>query len=43
MPRQLLHFFVQGMRLKEQGLRYPFVIFDKSTSEIVCSTSYLDI
>lgn len=33
----------QWMRLKEQGLRYPFVIFDKSTSEIVGSTSYLDI
>ncbi|MDF2653327.1 MAG: acetyltransferase, family [Paenibacillus sp.] len=31
------------MRAKEQGLRFPFVIFDKSTSEIVGSTSYLDI
>lgn len=33
----------QWMRAKEQGLRFPFVIFDKSTSEIVGSTSYLDI
>ncbi|TMV43143.1 GNAT family N-acetyltransferase [Paenibacillus mesophilus] len=33
----------QWMKSKEQGLRYPFVIFDKSTSEIVGSTSYLDI
>ncbi|MUT65873.1 GNAT family N-acetyltransferase [Paenibacillus sp. NEAU-GSW1] len=31
------------MRSKEQGLRYPFVIFDKSTNEIVGSTSYLDL
>jgi RimJ/RimL family protein N-acetyltransferase len=33
----------QWMKSKEQGLRYPFVIFDKSTNEIVGSTSYLDI
>lgn len=31
------------MKSKEQGLRYPFVIFDKMTNEIVGSTSYLDI
>jgi RimJ/RimL family protein N-acetyltransferase len=31
------------MKLKEQGLRYPFVIIDKITNEIVGSTSYLDI
>ncbi|PWV94455.1 RimJ/RimL family protein N-acetyltransferase [Paenibacillus cellulosilyticus] len=31
------------MRLKEQGVRYPFVIMDKATNEIVGSTSYLDI
>lgn len=33
----------QWMKSKEQGLRYPFVIFDKSTNEIVGSTSYLKI
>jgi RimJ/RimL family protein N-acetyltransferase len=33
----------QWMNSKEQGLRYPFVIFDKSTNEIIGSTSYLDI
>jgi len=33
----------QWMRVKKQGLRYPFVIYDKSTNEIVGSTSYLDI
>jgi RimJ/RimL family protein N-acetyltransferase len=33
----------QWMKSKEQGLRYPFVIFDKSANEIVGSTSYLDI
>jgi len=32
----------QWMKSKEQGLRYPFVIIDKSTNEIVGSTSYLD-
>ena len=31
------------MEIKEQGLRYPFVISDKSTNEIVGSTSYLKI
>jgi N-acetyltransferase len=31
------------MKLKQQGLRYPFVIFDKIANEIVGSTSYLDI
>lgn len=33
----------QLMKSKEQGLRYPFVVFDKSTNDIVGSTSYLDI
>lgn len=33
----------QWMKSKEQGLRYPFVIFDKNTNEIVGSTSYLNI
>ncbi|MBD3920084.1 GNAT family N-acetyltransferase [Paenibacillus sp. PR3] len=33
----------QWMKSREQGLRYPFVIVDKSTDEIVGSTSYLDI
>ncbi|WP_165867527.1 GNAT family N-acetyltransferase [Paenibacillus pinisoli] len=28
---------------KEQGLRYPFVIIDKSSNEIVGSTSYMEI
>lgn len=31
------------MKLKQQGLRYPFVIVDKLENEIVGSTSYLDI
>jgi RimJ/RimL family protein N-acetyltransferase len=31
------------MKAKEKGVRYPFVIVDKSTNEIVGSTSYLDI
>ncbi|MGG3280120.1 GNAT family N-acetyltransferase [Paenibacillus solani] len=31
------------MRLKQQGLRYPFLIIDKLSNEIVGSTSYLDI
>jgi len=31
------------MKLKQQGLRYPFVIIDKLSNEIVGSTSYLDI
>lgn len=31
------------MRLKQQGVRYPFVIIDKIANEIVGSTSYLDI
>ncbi|MDP5274229.1 GNAT family N-acetyltransferase [Chengkuizengella axinellae] len=31
------------MESKEQGFRYPFVIFDKNTNEIVGSSSYLDI
>ena len=33
----------QWMKSKDQGLRYPFVIFDKNTNEIVGSTSYLNI
>ncbi|WP_262685451.1 GNAT family N-acetyltransferase [Paenibacillus baimaensis] len=32
----------QWMKSKEQGLRYPFVIIDKSTNEIVGSTGYID-
>jgi RimJ/RimL family protein N-acetyltransferase len=31
------------MKLKQQGLRYPFVIMDKISNEIVGSTSYLEI
>ncbi|MUT65653.1 GNAT family N-acetyltransferase [Paenibacillus sp. NEAU-GSW1] len=42
-PEDLVTTMNQWMKLKEQGLRYPFVIFDKSTNEIVGSTSYLDI
>jgi len=33
----------QWLKVKVQGLRYPFVIFDKITDEIIGSTSYLDI
>lgn len=42
-PEDLVTTMNQWMKSKEQGLRYPFVIFDKSTNEIVGSTSYLDI
>ncbi|MCG3772485.1 MAG: Ribosomal-protein-serine acetyltransferase [Nitrosomonadaceae bacterium] len=33
----------QWIKLREQGLRYPFVIFDKYTDEIIGSTSFMDI
>jgi RimJ/RimL family protein N-acetyltransferase len=33
----------QWFKSREQGSRYPFVIFDNSTSEIVGSTGFLDI
>lgn len=33
----------EWMRLKEAGLRYPFVIVDKDAGEIAGSTSYMDI
>jgi RimJ/RimL family protein N-acetyltransferase len=42
-PEDLVITMNQWMKLKEQGLRYPFVIFDKNANEIVGSTSYLDI
>lgn len=42
-PEDLVTRMNQWMKSKEQGLRYPFVIFDKSTNEIVGSTSYIDI
>lgn len=42
-PEDLVITMNQWMKSKEKGLRYPFVIFDKSTNEVVGSTSYLDI
>jgi RimJ/RimL family protein N-acetyltransferase len=42
-PEDLITTMNQWMKSKEQGLRYPFVIFDKNANEIVGSTSYLDI
>ncbi|XEC96624.1 GNAT family N-acetyltransferase [Paenibacillus tarimensis] len=33
----------EEMKFREQGINYPFVIFDKDTNEIVGSTSYLNI
>lgn len=40
---ELLATMNQWMILKEQGVRFPFVIVDKDTNEIVGSTSYLEI
>jgi N-acetyltransferase len=33
----------KSMKLREQGLEYPFVIFDKDKNEIVGNTCYLNI
>jgi RimJ/RimL family protein N-acetyltransferase len=42
-PEDLENMMNKNMKLIEQGLEYPFVIFDKDTNEIVGSTSYLNI
>lgn len=42
-PEVLENILKKDIKLREQGLEYPFVIFDKNTNEIVGSTSYLNI
>jgi RimJ/RimL family protein N-acetyltransferase len=42
-PEDLENMMNKDLELIEQGLEYPFVIFDKDTNEIVGSTSYLNI
>lgn len=42
-PEDLLIIMKRWMKLKEQGLRYPFIIIDNFTDEIIGSTSYLEM
>jgi RimJ/RimL family protein N-acetyltransferase len=42
-PEDLETMMNKNLKLREQGLEYPLVIFDKDTNEIVGSTSYLNI
>lgn len=42
-PDKFRMIYRTSLRLREQGLEYPFVIFHRSTKKIIGSTRYLDI